>query len=51
MLESFSKYLNLELELVKNDQQLRDGKTEIINILTKNVCKIELNSLSLINSI
>ena len=49
MLESFSKYLNLELEFVKNDEQIKDGKAEIINILTKNVCKIELDNLILID--
>ena len=38
LLEIFSKYLNLELEYVKNDELIRDGKTEVINMLTKNVC-------------
>ena len=31
----------LELEFVKNDEQIKDGKTEIINLFTKNVCQIE----------
>ena len=39
LLETFSKYLNLELQFVKNDQPKRDGKTEIIEILTENVKK------------
>ena len=38
LLETFSKSLNLELEFVKNDQLIIDGKTEIINMLTENVC-------------
>ena len=42
LLESFSKYLNLELQFVKNDEQIRDGKTEIIEMLTKNVRKTKI---------
>lgn len=51
LLESFFKYLNLELEFANNDEQIKDGKTEIINLLTKNVCKTELNNFILINLI
>ena len=37
IIESISKYLNLELEFVKNDVEKKDGKREIIELLTKNV--------------
>ena len=37
VIESISKYLNLELEFVKNDADKKDGKREIIELLTKNV--------------
>ena len=37
LLESFSKYLNLELQFVKNDELIKDGHSEIIGMLTKNV--------------
>ena len=37
LLESFSKYLNLELKFVKNDEQLKDDKNKLIGF-TKNVC-------------
>lgn len=36
-MEAFSKYLNLELKFIKNDEHVKDGKTEIIEMLTKNV--------------
>ena len=39
LLELFSKHLNLELQFKKNEELIRDGKTEIIQMLTKNVCK------------
>ena len=37
IIELISKYLNLELEFVKNDVEQKDGKREIIELLTKNV--------------
>ena len=37
IIESISKYLNLELEFVKNDIEKKNGKREIIELLTKNV--------------
>ena len=37
IIESISKYLNLELEFVKNDVAKKDGKRKIIELLTKNV--------------
>ena len=37
IIESISKYLNLELEFVKNDVEKKDGKRKIIELLTKNV--------------
>ena len=43
LLESFLKYLNLKLEFVKNDEHIKDGKTEIINMLINNVCKTNKN--------
>ena len=43
LLEMFSKYLNLKLQFVMNDELLKDGKTEIIGMLTKNVCKSKFN--------
>ena len=37
IIESISKHLNLELEFIKNDVEKKDGKREIIELLTKNV--------------
>ena len=37
MIESFSRYLNLELEFVKNDVEKKNGKKEIVELLTNNV--------------
>ena len=37
IIESISKYLNLELEFVKNDIEKKNGKREIIELLTNNV--------------